>query len=331
MKKLLSLAISSALLLTLLAGCSSGEPKPEDNGDVSEDAPKVALILGGPISDMSFNAAAYNGLLKIEEQGAEIFYQENVTVSALPDSIATYASEGCDLIYLSTSYFTETGIETAAEYPDTQFVLVSGDQNSENVSTVQIADEHQGFLMGAAAALLSETKSVGFIGGLEITPIIAGSKGFEQGVEYIDNGTEAKVIMTGSFEDVNKAKETAKAMLDSGVDVICPLADQAGLGIMEAVEESGKMAISSGAGLDEKAPTTTVLSIGKDTSTIYEATYKQYLEGTLSDDIQRLGAESNVVYIDKTFEHSALTEEILAELKEIEALLVSGEIVVNLD
>lgn len=54
---------------------------------------------------------------------------------------------------------------------------------------------------------------------------------------------EAQRINTGSFTDVNQAKETAISIIEGGADVIAPMANDASTGIMEAGEEKGVMAI----------------------------------------------------------------------------------------
>ena len=141
--KLLSLLLVLSLLLGLAVGCApAAEPKEaekkteaakdnaEDKG--SEAAPaddkanaetteaekteekkdegtekknKVALILEGAISDMSWNATAHEGLKKIEALGAETKYVENVPASSAQDSIRTFADEGYNVIFLSSNSY----------------------------------------------------------------------------------------------------------------------------------------------------------------------------------------------------------------------------------
>lgn len=71
-------------------------------GGAAAEAPKVrvALILEGAISDMSWNATAYNGLKKIEALGAEIKYVENIPASSVADAIRTFGDEGMTLFSL---------------------------------------------------------------------------------------------------------------------------------------------------------------------------------------------------------------------------------------
>ena len=87
--KLLSLALVLVFALSVAVGCGN-DKKPETTDPATTEAPatepagdsrpgvrpdgkanRVALILEGAISDMSWNATAYAGLQKIEAMGAE--------------------------------------------------------------------------------------------------------------------------------------------------------------------------------------------------------------------------------------------------------------------
>ena len=62
------------------------------------------------------------------------------------------------------------------------FITTSGVVDA-NCASFVIQDAEQGFLMGALSALLTQSKTVGFIGGLEIQPIKNGGQGFAQFVQ----------------------------------------------------------------------------------------------------------------------------------------------------
>ncbi|MEG1594122.1 MAG: BMP family ABC transporter substrate-binding protein, partial [Oscillibacter sp.] len=204
MKKLFALVLTLALVLSL-AACGAKDPAPAPDGDVAAppaDPMRVACILSGPISDMSWNYTAHQGLLKIEAMGAEIAYQENVENSSLPDCINTYASDGYDMIILSTNSYEEASLPVTKDYPDTQFIIINGQTTAGNVTSYQIADEDQGFMQGAICAALSKSGQVGFVGAMEITPILNGRAGFEVGAKYINEAVKINATMVGSFTDV---------------------------------------------------------------------------------------------------------------------------------
>ncbi|MEG0215399.1 MAG: BMP family protein, partial [Hungatella sp.] len=245
MKKLTVLALVAALAVTGLTACGgsktaapaattaaaetkaaetkAGETKAAETKAPAADAKglKVAAIFGGAINDGNWNETQYNGLKNIEAAGAEINYLENVSDTDAAEAARTYASEGFDLIYLTTNSYQDYCSPVAKDFPETMFVQINGTEITDNFISVRIADEEQGFMQGVVAALVSKSGKVGFIGGLEINPIKLGSSGFQQGVDYVNKTYGLKVeavrINTGSFTDVNQAKETAISMIESGV------------------------------------------------------------------------------------------------------------------
>ena len=295
----------------------------------SDKKVKVALILEGAISDMSWNATAYNGLKKIEALGAEVKYIENTPASSVADAIRIFGDEGYDVIFLSTNSYADAGAATAKEYPNTQFFFINSNVVDTNCASFVIQDAEQGFLMGALSALLTQSKTVGFIGGLEIQPIKNGGQGFAQGVAYVDPSIKVLAQNTGSFDDVNAAKELAKSFIGQGADVLSPMANQASLGVMEAAQESGtSKAIGSGLNQETVAPDAAVTAIVKDTSIAYEAAYKTYLEKKIPSEPIKMGAAQGVVYIGDYYTETS--EEVKAQLADIYAKLAAGEITITL-
>lgn len=339
LRRVLLLVLALTMVISLVVGCSPKEPVSTETTSTETTAPeakkmKAAVILSGPISDMSWNATAYNGIKKIEALGAEISYQENVPVSSLADSINTYGSEGYDVVFLSTNSYEDIGAQYAPQYPKTQFILINGKtSHGDNLVALKIADEQQGFLMGAAAALMSKTKSVGFVGGSEIPPIINGRKGFEQGAKYIDPNIKVNATLIGNMDNVNQAKETAKAIIESGADVVSPMCNAASLGVLQAAEESNSAkTVGSSVGQEKNAPKSMAINIGKDTSIAYETAYKNWLDGKLGKEVVKMGAAEGVIFLTDWFEAANdVPNDVREKLKAIYDDLAAGKITINLE
>ena len=320
--KLLALSLVLVLAIGVIAACDSGAKK-------EDPKKKVALIMEGAVSDMSWNATAYEGLKKIEATGAQIGHTENTPVSDAAEAIRTYADDGYGVIFMSSSSYQDLALELATEkYPDIQFFLINSQVTGENVRSFAIQDAEQGYLMGALAALLTKTGTVGYIGGLEIAPILNGAKGFEQGAKYVNPDIKIVSQNTGSMDDVGAAKELGKAFVAQGVDVLCPMANQASLGVMEAAEETGVMAIGSGLNQETVAPNAAVVAIVKDTSIAYEAAYKSFLEGDMPMEVLPMGAAQGVVFVGDYYQE--VSQDIKDQIDAIQKKLASGEIKVDL-
>jgi basic membrane protein A len=337
MKKLFN-GIALFLMLAMLfsiVGCAGDqpvEPSEEPSEEPAEEpveVPSVALLLPGPINDMGWNASAYGGLQLIEETyGADISYAESVGQSDMEEVFRSYASIGYDLIFGHGSQFTDAAIAVAAEFPDTMFVLINGNAPTEpNLACVQVADEQQGFLMGAFAALMTESGTVGVIGGLEIPPITNAVNGFIAGAQYINPEVEVLSGMTGSFDDVNAAKETALAYIDNGADYVAAIANQAGLGSIEACEDQGVYAIGANQDQFDISPSSVVVSVMKEVPIAFDFAYKTFVDGNLNAEVYRLGVKEGVVFFSSYHDfEDFVPQEVKDRMDEVIAELSAGNI-----
>jgi basic membrane protein A len=129
--------------------------------------------------------------------------------------------------------------------PDTSFAIVDSVVDLPNVASLVFAEEQGSFLVGAAAALKSQTGTVGFIGGVENDLIMKFEAGFTAGataanpdIEVLVNYITQPPDFTG-FNDPAKGKEIAAAQYGAGADVIYSAAGGSGLGAFEAAREAG--------------------------------------------------------------------------------------------
>ena len=129
----------------------------------------------------------------------------------------------------------------------------------ENVASILFAEEQGSFLVGAAAALKTQTDTVGFIGGVENDLIKKFEAGFIAGVEAVNPDIEvlSQYItqppdFTG-FNDPARGKEIAASMYGEGADVIYAAAGGSGLGVYQAASEAGEPGSVWAIGVDSDA------------------------------------------------------------------------------
>ncbi|ADK80309.1 BMP family protein [Sediminispirochaeta smaragdinae] len=294
-----------------------------------EEALKVALALPGPISDNGWSASAYEGLMMIEENyGAEVSYTENVSTSDMEDVFRSYSELGYSIIFGHGSQFTDAIHAVAGDYPDIQFIIINGNSpKAPNIACIQVADDQQGFMMGAVAALLTKTGTIGVIGGVEIPPIKMAVDGYMLGAKYADPNVEVLSTLTGSFDDVAKAKETALAMIGNGADIVGAIANQAGLGSIEGCKERGVMAVGSNQDQNPVAPDTVVVSVVKSIPVLFTFAFEKMAEGSLEPKVYRLGVNEGAVYLSSWhgFEDK-VPAEVKAKLETIKDEVGSGTV-----
>ncbi|MHB1404568.1 MAG: BMP family protein [Desulfitobacteriaceae bacterium] len=261
--------IALLLIVALLTvGCGTNTKAPttsnssgSSNSGVSAKL-KVALILPGPINDNGWDAVAYQGLQNAQKDlGVDIAYRESVAPSDFESAFRSYAQQKYDLIIGHGNQFNDAAKAVAKDFPNTKFIVTSSNiSQAPNLGSINVLSYQVGYLGGIVAAYTTKTKKVAFIGGQEIPPIIDGGNGFVEGVKSVDPTIQVMKTNTGSFDDVAKAKETAKAFIQQGADVVLGDANQAGLGVIDAAKGAGVFAIGYGGDQSNIAPQTVIAS-----------------------------------------------------------------------
>jgi basic membrane protein A len=130
--------------------------------------------------------------------------------------------------------FADAGIPTRSER------VVDAGVEAPNVSKIAFAAKDGSFLAGAAAALRSKDKIIGFVGGLDHPYIWSFQAGFEAGARSID--PDVRVLSTylsrtdfdRAFSNPLGGREAARTMYDAGADVIFHAAGGSGIGLFDA-------------------------------------------------------------------------------------------------
>ena len=338
----------SAVLAMAAAACGTEAPGGGggggDGGTQSDVQVGMALDVGG-LGDKSFNDAAKRGLDRaiseglISEENTELL-EANQTGSNRDDNIVNLADQGFDLILGIGFAFSEGVAEIAPEYPDQNFGIIDGFATFVAEDPPNIADltfrEHEGsYLIGIAAAMASETGTIGFLGGQEGTGLIEKFQaGYEAGARSVNPDIEILVEYIGdstqAFVDPTAGEALSAGMYDDGADVVYHAAGQSGLGLFKAAVEAGHWAI----GVDsdqyltaspEEKPLILTSMIKRVDTAVYD-TIQQAVDGTFEPGFRVYGiAEDGIGYSDS---NPSLTEEMKAAMDEASAAIVAGEITV---
>jgi len=219
-----------------------------------ESSQGVGLVydIGGR-GDQSFNDSAYAGLERIESELDTSFTE----ASPNPDGsnraeLLQLAADNSDIVVGVGFLFKDSVIEVAANNPDVNFAVVDDAMLNatfdgpagDNIVGLTFAEEQGSFLVGAAAALKSETDTIGFIGGVCCFGLIEKFEaGYRAGAEAVNPDIE--VLSTyiteapdfDGFTAPDRAKEIALAQFEGGADIIYHAAGGAGAGMFEAAKE----------------------------------------------------------------------------------------------
>ncbi len=260
--KLMDRLANAFLIISFLAfgsmlGCQNIREVTKDIHTPEPDTFKVGMLLPGSISDQGWNALAHDGLKAIEtELGAEIDYVESLTPAEWEADFRAYAMDGYDLIFGHGFEYQEAAIAVAQDYPEIVFITSAGASGAvrENVSPIVFRLEQASYLLGMIAGMMTQTDMIGMIGGQELPSGSSVFIAFEGGVKSVNPDAVLQRAYVGDWENIAKARDLALAQIHEGVDFIFHNANEAGLGVFEAVvmaQDAGKIVYAFGANRDQ--------------------------------------------------------------------------------
>jgi basic membrane protein A len=302
---------------------------------VAQDfTPAILFDMGGKF-DKSFNEAAYHGAERFkEETGIEYLEFEITNESQRDQALRRMARRGANVV-VAVGFAFATPLETLAqEFPDTKFTIIDAVVEAPNVQSV-IFKEHEGsFLVGMAAALASETGTVGFVGGMDVPLIRNFQHGYEQGVAHVDPDAEVLVNYTGTtpaaWNDPAKGAELAQSQFDRGADVVYAAAGGTGLGVLQAAADTDNLSIGVDSNQNHLHPGSVLTSMVKRVdNAVYDA-FMTAQQGTWKPGVKNLGlAEDGVAYALDEHNRELLTPEMEQELEAAKKAIIAGEIEVT--
>jgi len=288
------------------------------------------MILGsGGLGDRSFNDSAYAGLQEAQRQFGIRFETINHTSDeANLEELRRLIRQGYDLI-IGIGFENAGYIETLAkEFPDRKFAVVDTMVEGDNVTSIVYREQEGDFLMGVLAAMLTKSKRVGFIGGMDISIIRRIEGGFKQGVAYQDSSVEVVSDLAGTFADPEIGKALALVQYEAGIDVIYNAAGRTGLGVIEAAQETGNLTIGTSGDQRYLAPGNVVGNRPKRVDTavlmlVEEINNDQFTAGTRSLGLGEEGLSLG------PFDENLVTDAMLERLEDLKQQIIAGEIVVQ--
>lgn len=323
----------------------SQEIKSEENKD-AELSKKATLIVNGSLGDLGFFDSANAGMQRIKDElnidikVVETGDDETKWEPALADA----ADTDTEYIIAVSPSMVEPVQKLAPEYPEKRFILIdnSVDFDADDLSNVYCATFKQNegsFLAGVAAALASDGKPIGFIGGMDIPPINDFLVGYIQGAQSVNKDIKVLSTYVGDYYDPAKGKEFGLIQFNEGSEVVFAAAGPSGLGAIEAAVERNKkiIGVDSDQAMaykengDEDTAEKIVTSMMKNVGDTIFNTIEKDLNGNLNwGTSESLGIKEKAVGLAKNeYYNNAFTEEQRSEIERIEKSVVDGEITVN--
>ncbi|MEP7270406.1 MAG: BMP family ABC transporter substrate-binding protein [Acidobacteriota bacterium] len=320
------------ILAMVLAGCvASGRASDANDGRV-----KVGIVfdIGGK-DDRSFNAAAYQGVLRAKADLPIILRDvEPGDPTSIEPALRAFAQYG---------YKTTIGVgfaqgpiltQIARDYPQLHFVLIDSIADLPNVASL-IFKEHEGsFLVGMIAAYTSKTGVLGFVGGMDIPLIHKFETGYEEGARYVNPRIRILQNYVGitdaAWNNPGKGRELANAQYEQGADVIFQAAGNSGLGVFDAAEGYKKFAIGVDANQNWVKPGFILTSMIKRIDVAVYSVIKEEVEGKFRGGIHVYGLENDGVgYAIDDNNRQLIPQSVIEKVEAAKRDIIAGKIKVT--
>ena len=330
-----------ALLLIVLFAFTSCGGSGEGSGSSTSEGDGVDLKLGmiaTIFGTQSFNDDIRDGVEAVSEKyGFDNICLEVPDIADAGNSLRTLISQGVNFVVIGSAEYADAMVEVANEYPEVKFLYLNEASGMPaNVMTTTYAEQEGAFLIGALAGLLTKTDNVGSVAAVSGDIVQERFNwGFKAGAEYVNPDITVQSAFTNSYSDINKGQEVANAMYSRGADIVSTFAGACNVGVFNAAKSAGegKYCFGAAKGQFDQMPDKIVASLVKPVDQTILAIVSDYVDNGNFDTSSpmTLGLANDGVIVRYTDMNDDLlamiTPEIQAQLDEISAAIISGEIV----
>lgn len=292
MKKLKNVILVFVILASILAlsGCT------QETGAIN-----IGIIFAtGGLGDKSFNDAGYRGYEQANDTYGDEIDVDYVEPDDIPEFLTYQNSMATDGIYdliICIGFLQATALnESAQDFPEQNWVIIDDDTIvMDNVKSITFKEHEGSFLVGAMAAMTTQTDKLGFLGGMDIFLINKFLAGYQQGAAYINpsiNVTETYMTVPppNCWFDAPTAKIIGENLYSQDIDIIFAAAGGAGQGIFQAANETtGAYGIGVDSDQDGDMPGKVLASMLKLVETAVFSSIKDIVDDTWTNTAVSLG------------------------------------------
>jgi basic membrane protein A and related proteins len=280
-----------------LAGCgssSSDSSSSDSSASEGKHEYKVAMIMSGTITDGGWDQAHYESLKRaIEAHSGWTMLEpkENTANSDAASAAESYVDQDVDLIVGNGNQFAslwaEVVSEAAESHPGVNFLITNTDPSVEMtdyedttyVQAVLPNFKQLGSLAGVIAGLMTQTKSIGFIGGMKLPSTLNKYSAFLAAAQKIDPSIQGQYNFEAGYSDAAKGTQlTEQWIATNNVDVMW--------GDASAVDNGARKALEA-AGADTHFDISQPIDImGDDQPTVIASTVTDWMISSAMDEIE---------------------------------------------
>ena len=327
MKKSSIVVILVMILAMLLSACS---------GQTTSQKIKIALVLPSTVDDLSWSQGMTEGVKAVQkelgEDKVEVAISErlaNPTDAAA--AVRQYASQGYNLVIAHGSQYQSILDEIAKEFPKTSFAYGTGFQAHDNIFAYDPQSQEGAYLQGIIAGKLTKSNIIGIVGPIEAGDAIKYNIGFQQGVKSVNPDADVRVAYTGSFGDIAKASELAKAQVEAGADILTGTAQQTVGAIKACAEKPGVYWLGNDMDQSSLAPNTVLTAQTYDWKNVVMQMVKFHQEGKIGGEhlVLSLGNGGIQIIVNQKIAN-VIPADVMAIVEQAKKDIIEGKLTVEL-
>jgi basic membrane lipoprotein Med (substrate-binding protein (PBP1-ABC) superfamily) len=251
----------------------------------------VGIVYGGPITDAGYNQAHYDAIrqLQVNMPCVRVIQAEMVGAGDVEAVIEMMIAQGARLIIPASFGFQTAAFNVSQRHPGVVFLHPGGFRLSANFGTYFGTPQQGMYLLGAAAAMMTRTGKLGFVGGLPIGFVLGNANGFHLGARSVNPNIQTYVVFTGSWVDRAKEVAATNALIQQGCDVIAMHVDSP-QAIVQVAEAAGVYSIGyQNLAAQNFAPRGWITGLGFTFGGLFTETAQQVIAGTWTPAHRRKG------------------------------------------
>lgn len=342
MKRFLVIVSTSLLVASVVFAAGGADSKAAP----AAKSFRVGLVTDiGGIDDKSFNQGTWEGIVRFGQENGltkdkDYKYLQSAAEADYIPNLSTFSDEKLDLIVAPGFLFEKSMTDVATRYPDNKYLIIDSVVSKPNVVSAVFAEHEGSFLVGVAAGLKAKADGknvLGFLGGMKFPLIERFQAGFEQGVKAVFPEAKILVDYAGDFGAPDKGQAIAQKQFNAGAYIIFHAAGGTGNGmIKEAKERCEKGDPRWAIGVDKDQYNDGVYG-GKSavlTSMMKRVDVAAYEVSKMTKAGQFPGGQTLVFSVKNKGvgipeKNPNLSADIVAKVKEYEAKIASGQLVVS--
>lgn len=300
----------------------------------SEGFAGIVFDIGG-IDDKSFNESAHRGLMRAKsELGIAVEWYSPEQAADRKSGLRRLCGKKFQAVLGVGFMFTEDILAAAKDFPDIRFGcvdMVVPPHMPPNVVALNFREEQGSFLVGAVAGLVTRTRKVGFIGGIDDALIHKFEAGYRAGVRHVAPDVEVFVNYAGTtgeaFQDPEKGKSLALGQYKSGADILYHASGKTGLGVFTAAQETKNYAIGVDSDQYAEAPGRVITSMIKRVDVAVFEMIKSVKEKRFQGGVRLFGLEDDaigIVYDDRN--QDLIPRAVYDRVMELRKEIIAGKI-----